>query len=194
LFVDEGNSMVTGREVYGFNKQMAEFIRPPDIQSPKFSMDVLGVKHFSAEAVAQTERLLELHAADREPSKTVWREWNSVRDFFVEAMAVNIRPEFSSSLMNFSSWVLTRGIPLVFLKQMRSAADPRKASFQQVLEAPLQIRNFYGGAPLTQPYQLTISELNSHPLVQKLGLESVQSTSLRAWLKVDFILGLGTES
>jgi len=73
------------------------------------------------------------------------------------------------------------------------ASDSRKASIQKILEAPLQIRNFYGGSVLTQSYKLRIFDLDSHPVMQKLGLEFEQSTSLGVWLKVDFILGLGTE-
>ncbi len=194
LFVDEGNSIATGREVYGFNKQAAEFVKPQDIQSPQFSVDVLGMKIFSPTAIAQKERLLDLRSSDADRPRVIWNDWNSVQSFFTEEVTKNIRPNLGSSIMNFASQAFTNQIRLVFIKQTRSASDPSKADRQQILEAPLQIKNFYGGSLLTQSYKLSIFDLNSHPVAQKLGLKSEQSTSLGVWLKVDFILGLGTET
>ncbi len=194
LFVDEANSIATGREVYGFNKQAAEFIKPRDIHSPQFSADVLGMKIFSSTAIAQKERLLDLSSSDADRPQMTWRDLNSARNFFIEEITKNIRPNLGSSIMNFASQAFTNQIRLVFIKQTRSASDPRKADSQQILEAPLQIKNFYGGSLLTQSYKLRISDLNSHPLAQQLGLKSEQSTSLGAWMKVDFILGLGSDS
>ncbi|HEX2995117.1 MAG TPA: hypothetical protein VHP14_09835, partial [Anaerolineales bacterium] len=40
LFVDEGNTIATGREVYGFNKQAAVFAKAQEIQTPQFNADV----------------------------------------------------------------------------------------------------------------------------------------------------------
>ena len=139
LFVDEGNSIATGREVYGFNKQAAEFIKPQDVRSPQFSADVLGIKLFSPTAIAQKERLLDLSSSDGERPKVTWRDLNSARNFFIEEITKNIRPNLGSSIMNFASQAFTNQIRLVFIKQTRSASDPRKADSQQILEAPLQI-------------------------------------------------------
>jgi hypothetical protein len=194
LFVDEGNSIATGREVYGFNKQAADFVKPQDIQSPQFSADVLGIQFFSPTAIAQKERLFDLSSSDVDRPKAIWNDWRSMQDFFIEEIARNIRPNLGGSIMNLASQAFTKQIRLVFLKQTRSASDPHKASSQTIIEAPLQIKNFYGGSVLTQTYTLRIFNLNSHPLAQQLGLESEQSTSLGAWMKVDFILGLGTET
>src|SRR5512145_1765446 len=60
LFVDEGNSIATGREVYGFNKQTAAFDKAQDIQTPRFNAEVLGFQHFAPDAIARRERLLEI--------------------------------------------------------------------------------------------------------------------------------------
>lgn len=194
LLVDEGNSIATGREVYGFNKQAAGFVKPQDIQSPQFSADVLAIKSFSPTEIAQKEKLLDLSSPNEDRPKVAWSSWNSVQRFFTEEITKNIRPDLGSSIMKFASKAFTKQTRLVFLKQARSASDPRKAESQKILEAPLQIRTFYGGSLLTQPYKLRIFDLNSHPVAQQLGLKSEQSTSLGAWMKVDFILGLGTET
>lgn len=193
LFVDESNSIATGREVYGFNKQAGEFRKPQEIYSPRFTADVLGFKKFTPDAIAQKERLLEVNFAAREQPQPGWSDWQSVRNFFAGEIMNNIRSDMSSSIIGFAVQALVNHIPLVFLKQMRSASNVGKASYQKIVEAPLQISEFYTGARLAQFYTLSITHLESHPLAEMLGLKPVQTNLLGAWLKVDFILGLGSE-
>lgn len=190
LLVDESNSIATGREVYGFNKQAGTFEKPQDIQSPRFTADVLGIKQFAPTAIAQKERLLELSVSSNEEQSPIsWSDWPSTRDRFAEEILKSINPD----QVSFAAQALVNRIPLVFLKQARSSTDFKKASYQKIVEAPLQIKEFYGGSMLTQSYTLNISALDSHPLMKKLGLESEQVNVMGAWLKVDFILGQGTE-
>ena len=193
LLVNEGNSIATGREVYGFNKQAGEFSKPQEIYSPRFSADVLGFKQFAPEAVAQKERLLEVSVSTNEQSQAGWGDWRSARDFFANVIMNNIRSDLGSSMIGFVARALVNHIPLVFLKQIRSASSVGKASYQRVVEAPLQIKEFYGGAKLAQSCKLNISHLDSHPLAERLGLQLEQASLLGAWLKVDFILGPGAE-
>lgn len=193
LFVTEGNSIATGREVYGFNKQAGEINKPSEIYSPRFAVDVLGIKQFAPDAVAQKERLFEVSISAEEQSQIGWSDWSSAKDYFTSAIMNSIRPDMGSSIIGFVAQTLVNHIPLVFLKQMRSASNVEKASYQKIVEAPLQIREFYAGAKLTQPCTLSLTHLDSHPLAKRLGLQAVQTNLLGAWLNVDFILELGTE-
>ncbi|MFN8412617.1 MAG: hypothetical protein U0Z26_09540 [Anaerolineales bacterium] len=193
LLVDEANAIATGREVYGFNKQAGTFEKPQDIQSPSFTANVLGFKQFSQTAIAQKERLLELHLSSSEGTQSSWNDWSTAKDYFVGELLKNIRPDLGASVVGFVAQALVNHIPLVFLKQLRSASTTEKAIYQKIVEAPLQIENFYSGSMLTQSYELNISHLESHPVAEKLGLQLKQSTNLAAWLKVDFILDSGIE-
>ncbi|MFN8382201.1 MAG: hypothetical protein U0V02_09690 [Anaerolineales bacterium] len=193
LLVDESNSIATGREVYGFNKQAGEFNKPQEIYSPHFTADVLGFKQFAPDAIAQKERLLDVSISTDVQPQANWSDWSSVRDFFANEIMDSIRPDLGGSIIGFVAQGLVNHIPLVFLKQVRSALSEKKASYQRIIEAPLQIKDFYGGAKLTQSYTLSLTHLDSHPLAERLGLQSEQTNLLGAWLKVDFILGLGTE-
>jgi len=193
LLVNESNSIATGREVYGFNKQAGEINKPQEIYSPRFTVDVLGFKQFAPDAVAQKERLIEVSVSAVEQSQISWGDWRSARDYFAGAIMNSVRSDMGSSIIGFVAQALVNHIPLVFLKQMRSASDADKASYQRVVEAPLQIKEFYAGAKLAQSYKLSITHLDSHPLAKRLGLQPEQTNLLGAWLKVDFILGMGTE-
>ncbi len=193
LLVDEGNSIATGREVYGFNKQAAEFEKPQKIRSPQFNADVLGFKQFAPIAVARKERLLELKPSSAETSQSKWKDWNSAKSEFAGELLKNIRPDLASGIVEFASRAIIDNVPLVFLKQFRHAANPRKVSYKAVVEAHLRIEVFHEGGPFSGPYRLTINHLDSHPFAQKLGLKEEQISTLGAWMKVDFVLEHGVE-
>lgn len=193
LFVNESNSIATGREVYGFNKQAGEISKSQEITSPRFSVDVLGFKKFAPDAVAQRERLFEVSLSAEEQSQTSWSNWRSTRDFFANEVVNNIRSDLDSSIIEFAAQALMDHIPLVFLKQIRSISSVSKASYQRVVEASLQLKEFYEGAKLTRACKLNLTHLDSHPLAKRLGLQPEQTSLLGAWLKVDFILEQGSE-
>ena len=193
LLVDEGNSIATGREVYGFNKQAGEFNKPQEIQSPQFTTDVLGFKQFNPEAIARKERLLELNSSSAETSQNTWKDWNFAKSELSNALLTNVRSDLGPNILEFATRAAIDHIPLAFLKQFRHAANTKIACYQTIVEASLQVKEFYGGGLFVYPHILTINPLDSHPLARKLGLKQEQASTFGAWLKVDFILGEGNE-
>ena len=192
LFVDEGNSIATGREVYGFNKQAAALDKAQDIQTPQFSADVLGFQHFASDAIAQKERLLEVHSL-AQTSQSQWNDWETAKSNLAGMLLPQIRNDLGEGPVAWVTEAVLQNSRLVFLKQFRHTADPQKACYQAIVEAPLQLKTFQGGGSFNQLLEMKLHPLESHPLAQTLGLKEVQSSGAGAWLKVDFILGLGTE-
>ncbi len=193
LLVDESNAIATGREVYGFNKQAAEFVKPQEIQSPQFTIDVLGFKKFDPTAIAQKEHLLELKASSSEAGERKWGDWGTAKSAFTTEIMKHARTDLGSDVLGFAAKALVNNIPLVFLKQFRDAADTKKAAFKKIVEAPLHIKEYRDGAMLSQGHNLGINHLDSHPLAEKLGLKAQQNSMLNVWMKVDFILEHGVE-
>jgi len=187
LFVDEGNAIATGREVFGFNKQLAQFQKPDEIRRPEFAANVLGFQQFSADAVAKTERLLELKGA----SSAVSQNDDVVKKQIGDGLMKSARTDLGGGLVEFAARFINDRIPLVFLKQFRDAQDSRKACYQKIIEAPLQVETFHEGGVFLDSYALNIAPLASHPLAQNLGLQLEQKSMLGAWMKVDFVLGNG---
>ncbi len=191
LLVDESNSIATGREVYGFNKQAGIFQKPQEHISPQFSADVLGFQKFDPASIAQTERLLELNSVSAEPTQSKWKDWSSARSEFMSELIGNIRSDYAGSMMEFATRAITDNIPLVFLKQFRDSADSKKACYKTIVEAPLKVKEFSDGGLFSQPYVLKVNHLDSHPIAGRLGLKNEQSSLLAAWMKVDFVLESG---
>ena len=193
LLVDEANSIATGREVFGFNKQAGQFEKPEDIRSPHFATDVLGFRGFAPTAIAQKERLLEVSPIAAESSQERWTDWSSAKAMFSAELLRNIRLDLAGGIVEFAARAITDHAPLVFLKQFRQAADTRNAAYRSIVEASLRIAAFYEGGPLSVPYKLTINHLDSHPFAKRLGLQPEQNSRLGAWMKVDFVLDRGVE-
>lgn len=197
LFVDESNSITTGREVYGFNKLFANIQKPQHIQKPKFSADVLGFEKFDPSAVAKSEPLLRLSPVDKtEPAETArdWENWEQASTEIDKELLKNIKPDQKNLLVNFGSRLVNAAVPLVFLRQLRDTANTSEAGYQEILEAPITIKKFHAGGFLPGKYQLEVKQLASHPLAEQLGLKLTNGSqkSLAAlWMKVDFVLGAG---
>ncbi|HEX2996168.1 MAG TPA: hypothetical protein VHP14_15185, partial [Anaerolineales bacterium] len=193
LFVDEGNTIATGREVYGFNKQAAVFAKAQEIQTPQFNADVLGFQHFAPDAIARRERLLELSSPVSQISQSQWNDWETAKSDLASMLVPQIRNDLGEGPVALVTETILQNSRLVFLKQFRDTANPQKACYQSIVEAPLQLQTFHEGGFFSQPHEMKLYALESHPLIQTLGLKERQTSGAGAWLKVDFILGLGTE-
>jgi hypothetical protein len=195
LFVDDGCAIASGREVYGFNKQLGQFQKPQDIRDPQFSTSVIGFKAFDPAALAGPEPLLEIKRLDAasNTSTSAWSDWPSARSELSAELVKNTAAGPQGSLVEAAARLVTQPAPLVFLKQFRDAADSRRACYQAIIEAPLDIRQFTAGGFLRPAYQLGISPLASHPLCESLGLPAAQTASLALWMQLDFSLGAGHE-
>jgi hypothetical protein len=189
LFVDEANSIATGREVYGFNKQAGAFAQT----SQALTLSVTGFRRFGPDTVAQTEPLLEVTLPLDKSAQSQWNDWETAKTALVGSIRSGAGSGPDNGIVEFASHAALQNIPLAFIKQLRHAADPQKAAYQAVLETPMQIQSFHGGGFFAGRGEMKIQPLESHPLAQKLGLKENQASALGAWLNVDFVLGLGTE-
>ncbi len=194
LLVDEGNAIATGREVFGFNKQAAQFQKPERIEKPEFTADVFGFKQFGPEVVAQKERLLELRASSSSDSNQTKSDWEAAKNKITDELLKTIRYDMGGGLIEFAARFINDHIPLVFLKQFRDAQDTHKACYQKIVEAALTVEKYDEGGIMPNPYMLTIFPLASHPFAQRMGLKPGEQKSTHgAWIKVDFVLGGGVE-
>ena len=192
LLVDESASIATGREVYGFNKLAAQIQKADEIRSPRFAADVLGFKKFAPESIAQNERLLEFDSSS-ETSQSAWNDWSAAKRDLTTSLLKNVRADLGNGLVEFAARAVNDNVSFAFLKQLRHAGDTTKACYQTVVEAPMKVKNFYDGGMFLAPRPLTIHHLDSHPIARRLGMEEKSSSSIGAWMKVDFELQEGIE-
>jgi len=198
LFVDNPYAIAAGREVYGFPKTWGQIEKPASVQNPEFSVDVWGFAEFDSQAEGKVQRLLETRKSDsaQEKPPDTWTTWDAARSALIRLLFKDWQLEGDADGSVLWAETLEK-MPLIFLKQFRDATDSRKACYQAVIEAPVQLTTFHGGGFIDAVYTLTCQRLASHPLAETLGLNVDSSGTLQAlasfWLHVDFTLGAGVE-
>lgn len=196
MVVDNGSTMATGREIYGFPKEMGWFLEP---QLPEFignlAVDVTG---YQADSPTKQSSRNRLYTVERETGNTPaafnpLADLRGVFDELEQAMkalhAGNFADEF---IVGFDILKGLGSIPALGLKQIRDIQDPSKAAFQSVVEAPLGITKFRDAKLLTDKYTFTLNDLASHPVANDTGLKvGAQDVAFAFWLFADFELGTG---
>jgi hypothetical protein len=184
VFVDSAAALATGREVYGFNKALAEVSLTRDhrgLTNASIASTVLKT-HRAGETTQSAEvfRIERTRAAN--DSGLLWK---SAEELFQSVM----RRSASKAAPNAFN-----EINMVFLKQFRDAVDPTKACHQSIVEVPATISSFRGGGRLDGEYRVELSNFASHPMLDDLGLEPGPLTpSYGFWMDYDFCVGSGKE-
>jgi hypothetical protein len=193
IFVDSPNALLTGREVEGFPKEMAEV----DVADPAR----MSAKAWAFPRYAPTTEvtLLPVAAATRndpaEPEPAVL--WNSVAEL-VEGLEkelfageVPVIPGITL-LLSVVEAIMKCEVSLVFLKQLRDVTDSTKACYQAIVEAPIRVTEFRSASLLPGTYAIDLASFDSHPIVAQLGLDPASMQSVQGFfVDFDFLLEQG---
>ena len=211
VYVNNSPILVSGREVYGYFKQIGDFQFPEPGQAPDFfQTNTLLFKTLERETMGQTATLLEIRRVKQGDSHEAIRAWRSFEDVIKELHHL-LKGRFACP----TSWKLTFNVledllklefPLVALRQLRDISDSTKACYQEIAEAPCKLEHFYGGQlygfdHFGDQFELTIHNYASQPIVQDLGLKTSDPpdadshrvpVAISYYLHFDFILKNGT--
>jgi len=196
MVVDNGSTMATGREIYGFPKEMGWFLEP---QIPEFIGDLaVDVTGYGANSPTRQSIRSRLYSIQRDTGNTPaafnpLASARAVLDEVEKAMTLlhsgSLEDEF---IVGFDIFKDLFSIPALGLKQFRDIQTPSNAVFQSVVEAPLGITKFRDARLLTDKYTFTLNDLASHPVANDTGLKiGAQDVVLAFWLYADFELGIG---
>jgi len=134
---------------------------------------------------AVERELLEIRAEGGFPdTPSATRAFDNVADAFKEISgllftnraAIRLMLEHGIGVRDFSSnlysYVRRAAVPMVFLKQFRDAADPRRACYQQLIKATGNVKptSFAGGGWMMGDYTMDLADHDSHPIAADLGL------------------------
>ncbi|MBN9662987.1 MAG: hypothetical protein J0H49_32615 [Acidobacteria bacterium] len=191
--VDNLWAVASGREIYGFPKGLANVHSAAGPGAlDLLTVDTLAVERFGPEAAARIQPFLELRKTGP-GANALTRVWNSAGEAMAELTSFfSVARPGSGLAAQFAELIRHRRYPMVFLKQFRDVVDPTRACYQAVVEADVTLGAFRGAGLLAGDYRLEISSLESHPVVEELGLESHAPRVLNAFHSdFDFQMGLG---
>jgi hypothetical protein len=202
VYVNNSPILVSGREVYGFFKELGLFQIPELNQEPDlFTVDTLVFKEFSPTSPSIDARLLEVQRINKGEKHPAIKTW----DTFEEAARAIASLLFDNNEIlipglqlpfNLLEYLLEKIVPLVTLKQIRDVENSKKACYQALIESPMQLQTFYGGKlfgfnGFGDQFQLKINNFASQPIVQDLGLHKgypAGSQSVNIPVKLGFVL------
>ncbi|MFL5884889.1 MAG: acetoacetate decarboxylase family protein, partial [Thermoleophilaceae bacterium] len=189
MWVDNPLSLAGGREIYGFNKNWGWIDLPQNgADQAAFALDAYG-GNFDGGERAGRHRLIEVTGASGSSPERGERLWDGV-----EALAGEIRHVLRDVPVHlpdqiFDDIVSRGGPPQLFLKQFRAVSNGELASEQQITDGGTTVKRIQGW-PLLSEFEVTLHNLDSHPVAAELGVES-QTTGLAFQIEMDFVLDDG---
>jgi hypothetical protein len=193
IWLDNAMSLATGRELFGYPKSWG-WPGFPSATDQGFTLDVFGLD-FGDDQLAARHRLFELTPTD--PLPIGERALDGLRavardiadELFERRDDVHVIPglHFVEDLLHD---LVRELVPGIFLKQFRSVEDGLGAALQQIVAAHCKVTRLRA-ARLAHRHELTVHQLDSHPVITELGLRS-QTTELAYEVEMDFDVGGGT--
>jgi uncharacterized protein with NAD-binding domain and iron-sulfur cluster len=179
LFINSSLGMVTGREVWGFQKQIASLEFPAaDAPRSRFVANATIFPTLSPRTLGQVRPLVTVEGpplvrGDQLP----WKHPEHLDEAIRGALEGGIGKALCAPLpirgaLDVASCFSLLDMNLVNLKQFRDAVDPTRACYQAIVEGPLRLdaMTFGGGGFLGAGYKLSITPCESHRIVEDLGL------------------------
>jgi len=199
VYVDSPSTMVTGREVYGFNKALGRFTLPPRGSIGDVTASTLVLDPYAPTTQMTWKTVVSIDAPGTEPFPLPAPEHTSPESFVKAVFAAltgrddgTVEDPTFRLMLNVFDYLATMEVPVVFLKQFRDAESPDLACYQSVVVANQKVTKFRGGGFLPSGYQITVTSYDSQPIATDLGLAAGTLTPFAAFHSdFDFILPAG---
>lgn len=195
LFVDSGPALVSGREVWGFPKQLGQFDFSPKGANPAgprtFNANGWVVSPYGPESPARWARMFEVRPV---ASNAPGRKEGVLGS--LEALADKAVGRLTGGMASVGNALQTAlgggGMTMAFLKQFPDAAIPTTACYQAVIEADAKVTALRGAGLTDNDYEVRITSFDTHPYLDELGVSSDwQEVGQGFWMDFDFRQELG---
>jgi hypothetical protein len=183
VLVDSGIAVATGREIWGFNKEMGRLEFPGDATAPaRMVAHATLFKELTPELPGRPRPLLTVQRPG--PWGTPESLWHDDKWSFWE--------ELGAEELLLQRVLRGRRVPMVNLKQLRDPEHPSKACYQALVNTHCQVTTIRAAGRLEGRWTLTVAPAASHQVVQDLGLAD-HTVPLHAalWLDMDFRIAKG---
>lgn len=196
VIVDTSIAMATGREIWGWKKEVGTVAVPRSGDPSSFVCQATLFESFNPQTEGKLAPLMTIE------KQGVWNEPPSLWSTKEEALS-GLGEQLIKTLLPTVLWgkkflqielaslISGLSVQVVNLKQFRDAEDQTGACYQALVESPLTIDSVDGGGVLWEDFQVTIADVASHALVKSLGMATSSKTSLALWLKCQFSAPLG---
>jgi hypothetical protein len=194
IWLDNAMSLATGRELFGYPKSWGWPEFPGDDSPRTWKLDVFGLD-YTADALAARHPLLEVTevgSLERVVEDDIGSLANCARHIVARLFERSPGSTMLGDIELGADLVhdlVDERMPNIFLKQVRDIGDGVAAGLQQIVQAEYQVVSFKA-KPLLREHRLTVQQLDSHPVIDELGLRS-QTLGVAYQAELDFNVGGG---
>jgi hypothetical protein len=193
IFIDNARGMATGRESWGYPKELAQMTIPANpAEAVHFSVDTLVFTTFSSDTKGEVLPLIQVDQVDQSGSHSElqgeWKDLQGLCKWMFKTLAHGAADiELLADLVKMWS---ESEVPVVNLKQFRHTADGTRACYQSLVSGPLKFTTVRRGGLLTSNYKVSIIPCDSHDIIGTFGLATDEQgrvdVQFGAWIDYDF--------
>ena len=191
VFISSSLGMVTGREVWGFQKEISTFQFPAaDDPRPKFVASATIFPTLTPTTLGQLAPLVTVQKAG--PIGALTSLGSTADAAFAELLRgiTGGTGKLVAHLTGIAHDVAELFGPLsvsaINFKQFRDAVDPTRACYQAIVESPLTLDQLTGFGLLGSGYTLSITPCESHAIAADLGIAATVPISFAYYVDIGF--------
>lgn len=205
LMIDVGLGMITGRDVWGYNKSLGATTMPDSPADPAvFRCQTLVFDTFAPDTQARVDTLIEVARTDTTalgPRQPHWSDGGALLEGIGAALGPWSVAGCAGLLLDVVALAIARDLPVINLKQMRDTQYTERAVYQALVEAKLQVTKFSAAGVLDGSYRVNIRHCDSHQIAQDLGLSTAGvapggfisvPAKFGFWVQLDFNAAAGS--
>jgi hypothetical protein len=173
VYINNYRGMVTGRESWGYFKNLGEVTSPKEWSSSfQCALDTLTFQPASPDTEGRVTRLVEVNLVPGTAASPALREGGADEHVthLVSLLAEHVEEDAADLFRDATAALTALSVPAFNLKQFRDVADGTKACYQAVTTSPLQVLSLSGLQKLRGDYTITIKDAASAQIAQILGL------------------------
>lgn len=199
IFVDTSIAMCTGREIWGFAKEIGQITVPdPDAPQDHFAATarLFSTLDEATEGVVETVVSVTRNT-NAGPIESIWDDLGQITTWLFDQLtngdnhlwhwddALEIAVDAAEIALKNQVWITN-------LKQFRDAEFPTRSCYSAIIHSPFDIQTVHEGGLLIGEYTLKIADSQSHQIVTDLGLPSHEVPVMFGfWVKMDFLVQPG---
>jgi hypothetical protein len=168
LIVDNPLTVSTGREVFGYRKVFGQLEYLAGTYQP-IAASTWVLKEETPDAELQLAEVARVLPPPGWPAATRNAEWDDLKQL-AELSVGDLAFDAMTAILHLIELFRSQNLPVVYLLQLRDIADPTAASYQAILESPMQITKLHSAWFLPQGFRIQLTDYPSYPLISDLGI------------------------
>lgn len=193
MWVDSDAALVSGREVYGFPKALGWFDIPHGPAAPALlGMETMAVRHYGVDSARERTTLLRARLRQHHDLVEIFTDLEAMVSTVAQHLRLDFTPFLEPGLAaELMSALISRDVPMVFLKEFRSGENPEQACYRRIQQVPAKLARLHDARIyLRHHYDLEIVDTDSQPIRRDLGLPpGAVAVELSFWVSFDLEIG-----